>query len=94
MMPFLVFAQAGALAWPAIVEKGGMTPALGLRHEICYALATAPAAPADLARCLNFDRAPATTFTAYVCSFLAQTDQLEDFDFLTYSVCLRELLAK
>jgi hypothetical protein len=94
MIAFLVFAEAVALVPPAMIEKDGMTPAPGLRHEICYALATAPAAPADLARCLNLDRAPATAFTAYVCSFLLHTDQLEDFDFTTYSACLRDLLAR
>ena len=65
-----------------------------LRYEICYALAVAPSYPADVARCFGFARAQDPRFTEHVCGFLRDTDQLNDFGFTTYAVCMRDLLAR
>jgi len=65
-----------------------------LRHEICFALATAPLYAADLPQCLSFDSAQNAAFSAYACNFLRDTEQLEDFRFPTYATCVRNLLAK
>jgi hypothetical protein len=93
MLEYLLFAATVALTEPATAAREGASPIVRLRHEICYALATAPAYQAKLADCLSLDRAQDATFTAHACNFLRDTDQLEDFNFPNYSGCLRDLLA-
>ena len=94
MIDFILFAVTAAVAGTAVAGDIDISPAARLRHEICYALATAPAYPANLTDCLSFSRAPEAAFTAQVCNFLRDTDQLEDFRFANYSACVRDLLAR
>lgn len=94
MIEFVMFAAAHVLGGPAAAGPQGGSPAVRLRHEICYALSTAPAYPGDFAECLRLDRAQDAAFTAHVCDFLRDTDQLADFDFAKYFDCVRDLLAR
>ena len=93
MFEVFLFAATGALSGPAETVREGTSPTVGLRYEICQALATAPAYPAKLRDCLSLDRAQDATFAAHACNFLRDTDQLEDFNFPNYPACLRDLFA-
>lgn len=84
---FLAAAQPLA---PPVTGQQANSNATRARHEVCSMLATAGAYPAlNLADCLSFDNAPDAVFKTQVCDFLREADQLRDFDFSSYSDCLR-----
>ena len=94
MLEVLLLAAGASISAPPGVGQEHLSIDVQLRHEICFALATAPLYPADLPQCLSFDSAHNAAFSAYACNFLRDTEQLEDFRFPTYATCLRNLLAK
>jgi hypothetical protein len=87
-----LFAATALPGAPVATGQEGISPAVRRRDEICYALATASAQPANLADCLGSDRAQDAAFTAQACNFLRDTDQLGEFDFGSYRACVRDLL--
>ena len=92
ILEFVLVAAAGFPGGQAATGQEAISPAVRRRDEICYALATASAYPANLPDCLSFDRAQPSAFTAQACAFLRETDQLGDFDFASYRACVRDLL--
>ena len=79
---------------PTAIGQTSGPAAIRARHEICYALAAGASDPAlDLAGCLNFDNAPEAAFRTQVCSFLRESEQLQDYNFASYSDCVRQPLS-
>ncbi|MFL6729194.1 MAG: hypothetical protein ACJ8E3_04260 [Sphingomicrobium sp.] len=96
MPGFVVLAAAAlaasaqpAAAAPTMAPQSASSAAIRLRHEVCYALATGSSYPTfDLAGCLSFDKAPEAAFRTQVCSFLRESEQLQDYRFASYGDCV------
>lgn len=97
-MPALIQLAAAALIAGELFDAPAPTPQITAdqaiaRHEICYNLATAAAYPLDLRDCLAFAQSPDADFKTEVCNFLKDTAQLMDFEFTSYTACMRHGLA-
>ena len=96
-MPGYFWLAAAALAaspTPTAIGPAGGPAAIRARHAICHELAAGASDPAlDLAGCLSFDKAPEAVFRTQLCSFLRESEQLQDYNLASYSDCMRTRLS-
>jgi hypothetical protein len=86
-----VLAASAQPPTPTTISQAAGSAEIRARHEVCYALAAGASDPAlDLAGCLSFDKAPEAVFWTQVCSFLRESDQLQDYNLASYSDCIRQ----
>ncbi len=83
-------ALTSTMATPQVANAQGKSDAAKAQRDACYALIAGGDYPGlNLGECLSFDNAAWPGFKAHVCDFFRETGLLDDYEFDSYSDCIR-----